>query len=123
MLDEAPPRRAAMAPPEPEDAPQLAAGVRGERDALAALYDRHGARLLAAAVALVKDQAVAESLLHDAFLLAWHQARQFDAARSSVAGWLMTRLLEGLRAACSQQQRAQAAQALRAMMGQTGGRP
>lgn len=101
----------------------MAAVLRGERDALAALCDRHGDRLLVVAVTLVKDQALAETLLHDTFLLAWHQAREFDASRTSLLAWLTTRLLGCLKTACSPQQRVQAAQALRAMIGQTGGRP
>ena len=123
MLDGSPTRRAAVSPGGPEDAELMAAIVRGERDALGALYDRHGARLLVVAVTLVKDEALAESLLHDTLLLAWHQAREFDAGRNSLLAWLTTRLLGCLTTACSPQQRVQAAQALRAMIRQTGARP
>jgi len=74
------------------DADLVAALVRGEREALAALYDRHAGILMALAVRLVGVRAQAEELLHDLFLEAWHHAREFDPARGSVRAWLMTRM-------------------------------
>lgn len=44
----------------------MAALVRGERDALGTLYDRHAGVLLAIAVRLIGSRAQAEELLHDA---------------------------------------------------------
>jgi RNA polymerase sigma-70 factor (ECF subfamily) len=73
------------------DAELIAALVRGEREALGALYDRHAGVLLALAVRLVGIRALAEELLHDVFLEAWHHARDFDPSRGSVRAWLLTR--------------------------------
>jgi RNA polymerase sigma-70 factor (ECF subfamily) len=73
------------------DAELMTALVRGERDALAALYDRHAALLLALAARILGDHAQAEELLHDIFLEAWHHARDFDPSRGSVRAWLVTR--------------------------------
>ena len=73
------------------DAALMVALVRGERDALAALYDRHAGVLLALATRLLGDRPQAEELLHDVFLEAWHHARDFDPARGSVRAWLVTR--------------------------------
>ena len=73
------------------DAALMAALVRGDRDALAALYDRHAGVLLALATRLLGDRPQAEELLHDVFLEAWHHARDFDPARGSVRAWLVTR--------------------------------
>jgi RNA polymerase sigma-70 factor (ECF subfamily) len=73
------------------DAALIAALVRGDRQALAALYDRHAGVLLALATRLLGDRPQAEELLHDVFLEAWHHARDFDPARGSVRAWLVTR--------------------------------
>jgi RNA polymerase sigma-70 factor (ECF subfamily) len=73
------------------DADLMAALVRGERDALAALYDRHAGLLLALAVRILEDRSHAEELLHDVFLEAWHHARDFDPSRGTVRAWLVTR--------------------------------
>jgi RNA polymerase sigma-70 factor (ECF subfamily) len=74
-----------------EDAALMAALVRGERQALSELYDRHASVLLALSVRLVGIQAQAEELVHDVFIEAWHHARDFDATRGSVRAWLLTR--------------------------------
>src|SRR2546423_3728163 len=73
------------------DAELMAALVRGDREALAALYDRHAGVLLALASRLLGDRPQAEELLHDVFLEAWHHARDFDPTRGSVRAWLVTR--------------------------------
>jgi RNA polymerase sigma-70 factor (ECF subfamily) len=73
------------------DSASMAALVRGDRQALAALYDRHAGVLLALATRLLGDRAGAEELLHDVFLEAWHHARDFDPTRGSVRAWLVTR--------------------------------
>jgi RNA polymerase sigma-70 factor (ECF subfamily) len=82
------------APPaaQPDDAQLVAAVVKGERAALATLYDRHAPLLLALGTRVLGDRAQAEDVLHDVFLEAWHQARQFDPARGSVRAWLVTRM-------------------------------
>ena len=74
-----------------EDADLIAALVRGERQALSELYDRHASVLLALAVRLVGIPAQAEELVHDVFIEAWHHARDFDVTRGSVRAWLLTR--------------------------------
>jgi RNA polymerase sigma-70 factor (ECF subfamily) len=65
----------------------------GDESALAALYDRHGRLAWSLAYAVLGDAADAEEAVADAFLQAWTSAASFDAARSSVAGWItmMTR--------------------------------
>jgi RNA polymerase sigma-70 factor (ECF subfamily) len=69
----------------------MAALVRGDREALAALYDRHAGVLLALAVRLLGERPAAEELLHDVLLEAWHHARDYDPARGTVRAWLVTR--------------------------------
>ena len=70
----------------------MAAVVRGDRGALADLYDRHSGVLLAVGMRIVGDRAQAEDLLHDVFLEAWHQAATFDPTRGTVRAWLVTRM-------------------------------
>jgi RNA polymerase sigma-70 factor (ECF subfamily) len=73
------------------DTDLVTALVRGDRQALGTLYDRHAGALLTLAVRLVGARAQAEELLHDVFLEAWHHARDFDPARGSVRAWLIMR--------------------------------
>jgi RNA polymerase sigma-70 factor, ECF subfamily len=77
---------------QPDDAQLVAAVVRGERAALATIYDRHASLLLALGVRILGDRAQAEDVLHDVFLEAWHQARQFDPSRGTLRAWLVTRM-------------------------------
>ena len=82
-------------PPQPfsamADADLMTALVRGERQALSELYDRHANVLLALSGRLVGIAAQAEELVHDVFIEAWHHARDFDSTRGSVRAWLLTR--------------------------------
>ena len=75
-----------------EDRALIEAVTRGERRALAALYDRNAPVLLALGTRILGDRALAEDVLHDVFLEAWHHAREFDAGRGSVRAWLVTRM-------------------------------
>ncbi|WP_438866011.1 sigma-70 family RNA polymerase sigma factor [Pseudomonas abieticivorans] len=79
----------------------LAACARGERAALQRLYVQEVARLLGVAKRLVRDNALAEDVVHDAFVKVWQGAADFDPARGSARGWIfsITRhvALDGLR--------------------------
>ncbi len=75
-----------------EDAELVAEMARGSREALAELYDRYAAHLLAVARRMLRDRAEAEDLLHDVFLEAWRQASGYDGARGTVRAWLLIRL-------------------------------
>ncbi|MGL4576097.1 MAG: sigma-70 family RNA polymerase sigma factor [Burkholderiaceae bacterium] len=66
----------------------LAACARGDKAALRMLYDREGAKLLGVAMRIVRDRALAEDVLHDAFVNIWTKAASFDAARGSGRGWI-----------------------------------
>jgi RNA polymerase sigma-70 factor (ECF subfamily) len=75
-----------------DDARLVTAVVRGDRTALAGLYDRHSPILLALGMRILADRAMAEDVLHDVFLEAWHHAAEFDAGRGTVRAWLITRM-------------------------------
>ncbi|HSK05618.1 MAG TPA: sigma-70 family RNA polymerase sigma factor [Kofleriaceae bacterium] len=74
------------------DAELVASIARGDRGALASLYDRHSAVLLGLAMRIVRDRREAEDLLHDVFLEAWRSAKDFDPKRGRVRTWLAIRM-------------------------------
>jgi RNA polymerase sigma factor (sigma-70 family) len=69
---------------------RLAACARGERSALRDLYVQEGPRLLGVAKRLVRDTALAEDIVHEAFIKIWNGAAGFDPARGSARGWMFT---------------------------------
>jgi RNA polymerase sigma-70 factor (ECF subfamily) len=75
-----------------EDEALVAAMARGERTALAALYERHSSLLLGLALRIVREKREAEDLLHDVFLEAWRTAQDFDPKRGRVRTWLAIRM-------------------------------
>ena len=79
-------------PEQRDDADLMAAIVRGEREALGQLYDRHAGVLLALGIRVLGDRGQAEDVLHDVVLEAWHRARDFDPTRGNVRAWLVTRM-------------------------------
>jgi len=68
----------------------LAACANGDRGALRALYEREGRWLMGVAVRIVRDRALAEEVLQEAFLQIWKGAATFDASRGSGRGWIYT---------------------------------
>ncbi|EJN19453.1 sigma-70 family RNA polymerase sigma factor [Pseudomonas sp. GM80] len=69
---------------------RLAACARGERSALRDLYVQEGPRLLGVAKRLVRDTALAEDIVHEAFIKIWNGATGFDPARGSARGWMFS---------------------------------
>jgi RNA polymerase sigma-70 factor (ECF subfamily) len=66
--------------------------ARGERGALASLYDAYAKTMLALAVRILGDRREAEDVVHDVFLEAWRQSAEYDEQRGSVRAWLLIRL-------------------------------
>ena len=64
--------------------------VRGDRDALARLYDETRSVVYGLALRILNDTADAEEVTLDVYLQAWRSAGQFDAERGSVMSWLVT---------------------------------
>lgn len=68
----------------------LMAGVGiGDAGATRELIDRLGPRVYGAAVAIVRDRALAEEVAQDAFVRAWRHAPAYDPRRGPVVAWLL----------------------------------
>lgn len=74
------------------DVSLISGAAAGDRDCLAALYDRYAPALLAIARRILGDRREAEDLLHDVFIEVWRQAGDYDEARGSVRAWLLMRM-------------------------------
>jgi RNA polymerase sigma-70 factor, ECF subfamily len=57
--------------------------------ALSALYDRYSGLVYSEAKRILRDTGAAEEILQDLFYQVWRTAERFDAARGSLAGWLV----------------------------------
>lgn len=84
------------------DRQTLAAVAGGSADALERLYDRYAATAFGLARRILAQQDLAEEVVQDVFSQVWREAGRYDAARASVAGWIVlltrTRSIDRLRA-------------------------
>ena len=63
--------------------------VRKDEAALSALYDRYSGLVFSEAKRILHDAGAAEEILQDLFYQIWRTADRFNAARGSLAGWLL----------------------------------
>jgi RNA polymerase sigma-70 factor (ECF subfamily) len=68
----------------------LALLARSDDDALAELYDRYGRAAYALALRILRDAALAQDAVQEAFLTAWRTAPSYDPRRGAPSTWLMT---------------------------------
>jgi RNA polymerase sigma-70 factor (ECF subfamily) len=73
-----------------DDTELLEACARGDERALGALYDRHGRRAYGLALRVLRDPALAEDAVQEAFLAVWRRAETFDRARGTAVTWILT---------------------------------
>ncbi|HXF68438.1 MAG TPA: sigma-70 family RNA polymerase sigma factor [Thermoflexus sp.] len=71
-----------------EDAALLTLIAGGDEQALAALYDRHGARAFSLALRILGDPGAAEEVVLDVFWSIWQHAGTFMPERSRFTTWL-----------------------------------
>ncbi|MDX6511296.1 MAG: hypothetical protein QOE36_800, partial [Gaiellaceae bacterium] len=64
--------------------------ARGEDTALAEMYDRYGRIAYGLALRIVRDDALAEDVVQEAFLNAWRSATRFLPERGKASTWLLT---------------------------------
>jgi RNA polymerase sigma factor (sigma-70 family) len=67
----------------------LERAAEGDENALGELYERHGARCLRRARAVLRNAALAEDAVQEAFLDLWRTAGRFDERRADVLVWLL----------------------------------
>lgn len=84
------------------DGDLIKAAAVGDADALAVLYDRHGAAVYSLCLRMLREADDAEELLEDVFWQLWRRADQFDPTRGSALAYLLTltrsRAIDRLRA-------------------------
>ena len=68
----------------------LAVVARGDEQALATLYDRYDRVAYGLAYRILRDQALAQDAVQDAFLSVWRTAASFDPLRGKASTWLLT---------------------------------
>jgi RNA polymerase sigma-70 factor (ECF subfamily) len=64
--------------------------ARADEAALAEAYDRFGRVAYGLAVRILRDAALAEDAVQDAFLAVWRTAVSFDPRRGTASTWIMT---------------------------------
>jgi RNA polymerase sigma factor (sigma-70 family) len=72
------------------DAALLEAVARSDEAALAELYDRFGRMAYGLALRVLRDSALAEDAVQDAFLNVWRSAERFPADRAKASTWVLT---------------------------------
>jgi RNA polymerase sigma-70 factor (ECF subfamily) len=75
---------------EPSDEQVLEAVGRGDRDALGVLYDRFGRLAYGLAFRVLRDRALAEDAVQEAFLAVWRSADAYKRERAKPAAWILT---------------------------------
>jgi RNA polymerase sigma-70 factor, ECF subfamily len=68
----------------------LVALARSEQSALAELYDRYGRTAYGLALRVLRDQALAEDAVQEAFLTIWRTASRFMPERGKASTWILT---------------------------------
>ena len=64
--------------------------ARSDEAALAELYDRYGRVAFGLAFRILRDRALAEDAVQDAFFAAWRTAARFAPQRAKASAWLLT---------------------------------
>jgi RNA polymerase sigma-70 factor (ECF subfamily) len=68
----------------------VALAARSEQSALAELYDRFGRPAYGLALRVVRDEALAEDAVQEAFLALWRTAARFVPERGKASTWILT---------------------------------
>lgn len=72
----------------PED--ELVAGLINRSEAvMTALYDQYSAALYGILLRIVKDEAIAQDVLQDAFVKIWRNGERYDASKGTLFTWML----------------------------------
>jgi RNA polymerase sigma factor (sigma-70 family) len=83
-------RQESEAAREPTDEQVLEAVGRGDDDALGVLYDRFGRLAFRLAFRILRDRALAEDAVQEAFLAVWRSADAYKRERAKPSTWILT---------------------------------
>ena len=83
-------RQESEAAREPSDEQVLEAVGRGDDDALGVLYDRFGSLAFRLAFRILRDRALAEDAVQEAFLAVWRSADAYKRERAKPSTWILT---------------------------------
>jgi RNA polymerase sigma-70 factor (ECF subfamily) len=72
-----------------DDHELLEACSNGDEHALGSLYDRYGKVAYGVALRILRDPALAEDAVQDAFLTVWRQAATYDRALGTASTWIL----------------------------------
>lgn len=75
---------------DPSDEQVLEAVGRGDHDALGVLYDRFGPLAYGLAFRILRDRALAEDAVQEAFLAVWRSADAYKRERAKPSTWILT---------------------------------
>ena len=75
---------------DPSDEQVLEAVGRGDDDALGVLYDRFGRLAYGLAFRILRDRALAEDAVQEAFLAVWRSADAYKRERAKPSTWILT---------------------------------
>ena len=75
---------------DPSDEQLLEAVGRGDHDALGVLYDRFGRLAYGLAFRVLRDRALAEDAVQEAFLAVWRSADAYKRERAKPSTWILT---------------------------------
>lgn len=62
----------------------------GNRRALMQLYEQEAARMLTVVMRILKNRALSEDVVHDAFIKIWQNAKSYQKELGSARGWVYT---------------------------------
>ncbi len=79
----------APAPPTPPEAARVAELRTGSKAAFAQLYDDYAPALFGVLKKMVREEAMAEDLLQDAFVKIWRNIHTYDASKGRLFTWLL----------------------------------